>query len=439
METVVSPARSITAAPTPRWLTPLLTLLALASSACSGDDIVTIAPLEPGGEQPSDDEQPSGGEQPSDGEQPANEIEPPLYALSSLVFSAEETSTYVELLDSLEPQSVELTDARELAGTADLWVDEGFVFVAASEERTVTKFAVEGRDLVERERVSFTAYGIDSLGFWLNKLISPTKAYLLNGASEVIVWNPQAMEITTTIALPELDAPAELRLFNGYSDRAAVVRDGKLYQTLYWTDETFFRYAPSSAIAVFDLERDELIEVLDAPCPGLDHATSDDEGNLYFSAWVYAPGGAVALDQPATCVVRIAAGSEAPEVAFNVADVTEGREGGVMRYLGDGRALLSVLHDEQVDLSETTDPGEVAFTDNWRFWTYDLASGSAERVESIDWNAGAQYSFDIDGKTRMLVALADYSATYVYDVTAAGETAPLLDTPGWSVRLFKVR
>jgi hypothetical protein len=397
--------------------TPLLALLALVCSACSGDDTVRIDPLEP---------------------EPGS-AETPLYAISSLVFGPDDTSTYVSLLDSLEPQSVDLGDSYEFAGSADLWVNGGQIFVAGSEERSVTRYELEGDELVERERLSFASYGLDSLGFWLNKFISPTKAYLLNGASEVIVWNPRSMEITGTIPLPELDAPAGFRVFNGYSDRAAVVRDGKLYQTLYFTDESFFEYTPSSAIAVFDVESDELLEVLDAPCPGLDYASLDENGDLYFSAWVYAPGGAAALAQPSTCVVRIPSGSDTPELAFTLADVTGGREGGVMRYLGDGHALLSVLHEERVELSAETDPSAVAFADNWRFWSYDIAGGTAEPIESIGFNAGAQYSFDIDGTTRMLVALADYSATDIYDVTPEGEATKVIDTAGWAVRLFRVR
>jgi hypothetical protein len=411
------------------WLAPLLASIALSSSACSGEDIVRIDPLEPApvDEQPSDEEQ-----------QPPGDEQASLYAISSLVFGPDTTTTYVSLLDSLAPQSVDLADAYEFSGTADLWVNEGDVFVADGESLTVTKFALEGRELVERERLSFGSYGLTSLGFWLNKFISPTKAYLLNGASEVIVWNPESMEISGTIPLPALEAPDGFQVFNGYSDRAAVVRDGKLYQTLYFTDEAFFQYTPSSAIAVFDVASDELLEVLDAPCPGLDHATQDENGDIYFSAWVFAPGGAVALDQPSTCVVRIPSGSDTPEVAFTLADVTDGREGGVMRYLGDGHALISVLHDERVELTPETDPSAVAFAANWRFWNYDIASGTAEPIESIGFNAGAQYSFDIDGTTRMLVALADYSATDVYDVTPAGETTKVIDTAGWAVRLFQV-
>jgi hypothetical protein len=362
-----------------------------------------------------------------------------LYALSTLVFAPEGTTSYVRLLDSLSPSSVTLDDAREFPGTADLWVNEGEVFVAEGESQRITKFAVQNRQLVAQETLSFTSYGLTSLGFWLNAFASPTKAYLFNGAAEIIVWNPTSMEITGTIPLPALPAPAGLRLMNGYSDRSAVVRDGRLYQPLYWADETFFEFGPRSAIAVVDVASNTLLETLDAPCPGLDYATKTENGDIYFSSWVYAAGGAAVLAQPSTCVVRLPAGSDVPEVAFRFADVTGGREGAALRHLRDGRSILSVLHADRVTLAPDSDPSAVTFAANWRFWLYDEQSRSASPIESIDWNAGAQYSFDIDGRTLMLVAEADYSATSVYDVGNGSMPTPLFETPGWSVRLFKLR
>jgi hypothetical protein len=127
------------------------------------------------------------------------------------------------------------------------------------------------------------------------------------------------MEITRTIPLPALTAPAQgLQLMNGYSDRSAVVRDGRLYQPLYWTDETYFEFAPSSPIAVIDLATDTVLGTLDAPCPGLDFATQAENGDLYFSSWIFAAGGAAVIAQPATCVARIPAGGSQPELAFRL-------------------------------------------------------------------------------------------------------------------------
>jgi hypothetical protein len=361
-----------------------------------------------------------------------------VYVLSTLLFGAEGTLGYVSVLDSLEPQVVDQGQAREFSGTADVWVHDGNVFVSNDESFTITKFSVEAGTLVEQGVVSFAAYGLAGFGFWLNTFVAPDKAYYLNDTLEYIIWDPQTMQITGSIELPEPEARDVHRLFPGYSDRAAVLRDGLLYQPFYWTDESYFQYAQDSRIAVIDVATDSLVRTLDVPCPGLDYASVDASGSVYFSSWVYAAGGAAILSQPATCVFELPIAGE-PHVAFDFASVTEGRQGAAMHLTGDGRALISVLHDERFPASKSPDASALTFADNWRFWSYDLGTGSASPVEGIDWNAGAQYSFDIDQTTYTLVADADYAATVVYDVGEGQALTPVIETRGWATRLFKVR
>jgi hypothetical protein len=415
-----------------------------ASIGCSSDDTTSVVQAnEPAGVSAS--AAGTGGSSPSEpvgtalaggagGSAPAGSV----YVLSTLLFGAEGTLGYVSVLGSLEPQVVDQDQAREFSGTADVWVHEGFVYVSNDESFTITKFSVEGNALVEQGVVSFAAYGLAGFGFWLNTFVAPNKAYYLNDTLEYIVWDPQTMQITGSIELPEPEARDVYRLFPGYSDRAAVIRDGLLYQPFYWTDDSYFQYAQDSRIAVIDVATDSVVRTLDVPCPGLDYATVDTSGNAYFSSWVYAAGGAAVLSQPSTCVVELPVAGE-PRVAFDFPGVTDGRQGAAMRVLGNGRALLSVLHDERFRASKTPDASALTFADNWRFWSYDLSTGSASPVEGIDWNAGAQYSFDIDQTTYTLVADADYSATVVYDIGDGQALTPVIETRGWATRLFKVR
>jgi hypothetical protein len=48
-------------------------------------------------------------------------------------------------------------------------------------------------------------------------------------------------------------------------------------------------------------------------------------------------------------LVELAAGSNEPERLFDLRDVAHGREGGVLRYIGNGKAYRSVLHCERLD------------------------------------------------------------------------------------------
>jgi hypothetical protein len=362
----------------------------------------------------------------------------PEYVVNTQIFDDQGTMGYVSLLGSLGPQTIDLEQAREFAGEADVWVHDGAVFVTDAEAFTITRFAVTGGALVEQGVVSFAAYGLSTFGFWLNTFVSSDKAYFLNDTVEYIVYNPTTLQITGTLPLPAAAAREGFRPFTSYSDRAAVLRDGLLYQPFYYTDESFFLFAPETRIVVTEVATDRVIDEIDAPCPGLDYATVDADGNIYFSSWVYAAGGAAVLDQPPTCVFELPA-TGAPRVAFSVPDVALGRQGGVLRYVGNGRALLSVLHDERFPASDAPSASELTFADNWRFWSYDLATGSATLLESVSWNGGAQYSFDIDQKTYMLVAAADYSKTTVYELGDGLSLTPVFDTEGWATRLFKLR
>lgn len=409
---------------TPAFVASALAALPQALCACSGDatEVIT-APAIPGDGSTPPDSSPEPG---------------PAYVLSSLVFGDEGTTGYISVLDSLGPQTIDNANAREFAGAADVWVHDGAVFVTNDERFTITKFSLEDGELVERGVVSFASYGLDSFGFWLNTFVSADKAYFLNGTLEYIVWNPSSMTITGSLTLPEAPPRDTFRLFTSYSDRAAVLKDGLLYQPFYWTDESYFLYAPESRIVVINVATDSVVNEIDAPCPGLDYATMDKAGSIYFSPWVYAAGGAAVLEQPPTCVFELPASGE-PRVAFDFPSLTDGRQGAAMRVVSEGRALVSVLHDERFAPSDAPSAADLTFADNWRFWSYDIAAGTASLIDDISWNGGAQYSFDIDGKTYMLVAASDYSTTAVYDLGDGRALTPAFDTPGWATRLFKVR
>jgi hypothetical protein len=360
----------------------------------------------------------------------------PVYVLGTMVFGPEGTTSYISLLDGLEPGSVDLAQAREVSGLADVWVHEGSVYVAESERLTITKFALQGGELVQQQAVSFADYGLTDMGFWLNTFATPTRAYLSNGPGELVAWDPQRMEIVGTVVLP-VEEREGFRMYPGYSDRAAVVRDGLLYQPRYWTDDTYFQFTEDSRVAVVDVQTDTVLDDLAVDCPGIDHAALDEEGTLWLSSWVFAPGGAAVLDQPATCVATLPVGG-APQTVFSVGELTEGREGGALRPLGAGKAVLSVLHDEEAPVTDPPDVAAVTYGPHWRLWSVDLDSQQASPLEEPGWSSGAQYTVTLDGSTYMLVAAGDYTSTTLYDL-GADPPAPLLDTPGWSVRLFRAR
>jgi hypothetical protein len=364
-----------------------------------------------------------------------------LYVASSTVFGADSDSqtTYVSVLDSLAAQKIDYDRALELTGWADTWVHEGELFVSGGESPTITRYRVsEQGEMSPDEELSFAAYGLNDVAFWSNTFVAPDKAYMINGVDEYVIWNPVTMEITGTLELPELEARPSLLVRAGTTDRSNVIRNGVLYQPMYWSDEDYVRFAEDSRVIAIDIVTDRVLDVIEAPCAGLDVGTRDDAGNLYFSTWTGGVWAPLALGAPANCVAKIAADEMTATRAFTFADVADGREGAAVRAIGPGRLALSVFHDERVELVDDADPDELLGGENWRLWSYDPATEAAETIDGIEWNSGATYAFDVDGKHRVLVPGSDYTSTTVYEL-AGSEALARFEMQGWGIRLFKLR
>ena len=106
------------------------------------------------------------------------------------------------------------------------------------------------------------------------------------------------------------------------------------------------------------------------------------------------------LDQPSTCVVKLAPGKDSKlKVVFNIKDKTDGREGGLLRYIGDGKGLLSVFHLDHAAEADRGDVQTAGFGANWHFWNYDFKTGEAtendgvrlERRRSLRCQSGRRY------------------------------------------------
>lgn len=362
------------------------------------------------------------------------------FVAASVVFSPEGEQTYVNVLRDLAPQSLDYERAIELAGWADIWVHDGRVYVSSREASTITKYAVDAAGgLVSEGVASFLAYGEVDVAFWSNTFVAPDKAYMINGVSQYVVWNPQTMELTGTFELPAMPEREGFLVRAGTLDRSNVIRDGLLYQPMYWSDEDYAVFAPDSRIVVIDIATDRVVRVIEAPCAGLDIGTRDAAGNLYFSTWtsgIYQP---LVLGDAGNCVARVPAGSDVAEVAFTFAELAEGREGAAVRHFQGESVLFSVFHEEQSGrLRDADDPWTVIGERNWRTWLYDPASERSAPVESLDWNSGATYVFHLGGVAHVLVPSTDYAATTVVALDAETRATELFTMRGWGIRLFEL-
>ena len=139
-------------------------------------------------------------------------------------------------------------------------------------------------------------------------------------------------------------------------------------------------------------------------------------------------------------MAKLAAGASTITRAFTFSEATGGHQGAALHHIDGGRGIMSVLHEEHAT-GDRSDVENVAFGQNWRFWSYDFATGKAALMESVDWHGGAQYSVRIDGEPLMLVTDGDYTGSTIYRHARSASEPPqrLFDAKGWALRLFKVR
>lgn len=405
-----------------------LALAALAASlsvSCGGRDATVLPGSSAGAPSPA----------PDDVEPPSAE---PVYVTSSIVFDSDGQNTYVSLLSSLEPQSVDLQGAREFPGWSSIWGHEGKLFISDGEAPTITRFAVgDDGGLSDEGRLNFLNQGAQYAD---SAFVGPDKAYVF--AEQGVVWSSRSLGITGSFELPVVPDREGGMLYSGLrTGRGLAVRGNRTYVATSWGNWDEYAVSEDSIIVVLDNDTDRVIEMLPVPCPYIDVASMDDDGNIYFSNWVYSVGPTLLYGKKPACAARIRAGEDRidPDWSLTFADVTGGREAAALRFVGERQALISVYHQEQAQLGAQTDPAALADAANWRFWLLDLDTLAARPIDAIGYHAGGFATARIDSRTFLMVPSADYESTSVYEITPDGAAQPRWTVQGWATELFALR
>lgn len=371
----------------------------------------------------------------------------PLYAVMYEVFDDLGSSSYLSLLNSLDAEEIDTTQAREYAGgRAFLHAYDGAIFVGDAATPTVTRYSVaEDGSLTTEGTVSFAGYPIEtswSFDAWNVTFIDPHKAYLMDfpGGGTTIVWDPTTMEITG-----EIPPPSEVHR-DGWTleGTPALLRDGLIFRTFSWADYVEGTYSSDLLLAVYDAEKDELLELVEetrCPVPGnLVH--QDEAGNAYFSNWIWPVGHSLMRGAPAPCVLRLNAGERRfdPEWTLDYSTVTDGHQGAMFTYVKDGQALVSAFYDENTSFDAGTSTWTYTGSLNWRIFNVDLEQGTGAPLEGLDFNGGAFTPARFDDRMYLMVPGGEEQnwKSQVYEIED-GAASPRVKVPGWSYQYVKVR
>ncbi|WP_394830122.1 hypothetical protein LVJ94_26805 [Pendulispora rubella] len=365
----------------------------------------------------------------------------PTYALMSFVFADQGTSTYVNLFDSLDITSVDFAKAREFSGVAGTAAIGGRLFVSDGDSPVVTRFDVGNRGSWKEEgRVSFANYA-PRAPLFSNALAAPTRAYMAYNTVDRAVWDPLTMQITS-----QQPHDAQLPLVrDGFkvdaaSARGIVVRDQRVFWPVFWPNDDYTSFSKTSLIPVYDADTNATRALLETECPGLDFATQDEVGNIYFSSWIFSvPGPHYHTGAPKNCAVRIKKGEERidPDFSLRFSDLTDGREAAAFSYIANGKGFMAVFHHELVPAGVSQK--EAVEGNYWRFWSVDLTNKTAAPIEEIGLFGGGYGTFKLDGRTFVLLVSKGYASTTAYEVLPDGKMVKRFESRGWGHDLVKVK
>lgn len=415
----------------------LFCLTLLAFGACSDDD----APSKDHDDDHSKDETDAGSKADSGNAGDGKGTKSAVYALANTVTTADDATTYVHVLSSLDVKDrIEGDDAREYGGYATIAAQGGGLFISSAESPKIQRYTVgDDLKLTEGDEVDFSSYGLMNAAFYTNVFVSDTKAYMNRDQVERVVWSPKDMTIKGPAPDSGVDTKdGSLITFAAY-DRGIAVSEGRVYQPFYFHDKDFYQVAPNSKIVIYGSD-DKPEKTLDVDCPALDTVTKDADGNLIFSTWA----GTVAYrltgkDAAKSCAVQIDAGKTEVKETIHFEELTDGRETAMYRYMKDGIGTLAVYNTDDLDLDKVEEPLDLNQAARWELWRVDLEKKTAQPIGGLPKFSGGYYSFTIDGRTLVLLPSANLSSTTIYEVKPEGDAEELFETSGWTYQLLRVR
>lgn len=281
----------------------------------------------------------------------------PLYAVTTEISVGEGYQSYVVLTDSLDGGELSLDRAEELPGRArGVGPDKGGVLFASGDEApTLTKYTLGSDDrLVKQDgmTLSFQPRGVSAISEYQSQFYfvdADTAYYFDSATTQAVVWNPEAMVLSGSIDLSELQRPDSLLFF---SQTAAHVRGDKLYYPAGWLTADRTGVLPESAMVVVDTRDDTAKVVVRQGCGWARDGVFGTDGLLYLATEAY---GAAAhhLDPDkagAPCMIRFDPSTDTYDEDYLVAldDVVdpdnEGDVAGMLLPTGQaGEAYLRVL------------------------------------------------------------------------------------------------
>jgi hypothetical protein len=375
----------------------------------------------------------------------------PLYLVTTRIQpTGEAAHTFLLSVPAIGPSSsFTLEHAVEISADTAAFGAQGrpFAYAAAVSQPTVQRWRVSAEGTLSAgPLIDFASLGMrraDSAGSLA--FHAADKAYFCNqfDPSEVVIWNPQTLELRGTIplGLPMLGTMRPQVVLSQRQDRLFAIVSWQQEFARDWT-----HFGDHVQVVAIDTVSDTIVGRVDeSRCNLLGGGSLAADGSAYFSSAAYYAPLRSFLGEPSgveTCALRIAPGAERfdADYGLDLTELTGGRPAGDFVLVGEGRAFLRVWHSELVTpLAAANANWETVLQEpGFLWWTWRLGEPEAERVADQQPSLVAPL-LHIDGKTYTTRRSADGAGSVLAELTAEGTVRPGLSGPGELLGVFRVR
>ncbi len=351
-----------------------------------------------------------------------------------------QANLFVVFTDDIDSGSVDLSNALEVGGAGFIHglAGTGEFYATIRERSEIRKYRVEDGVVRQVGRVLLTDLGVQ-LESEAMVFDGPDRGYLIDPLSaQIVELDLESMTIADTIDASDLRDPTQPTFITINEE---VRRGDEVILATYATDLRQETVSELSQIIFFNPST-EALERKTAPCGGLAHVTSADNGDIFFASdpWGAGVHGISSAQGPAPCLVRLPAGSRDPDptpIALN--DVTGGPTGGIIRV--DGSSIfVRVLDTENFPITDETTANQLFGLRGWRTFEIDLSQPeTASPVSRANLATGGVTYFEVDGEVYEGDSTEDFGSTTLLRVTGPGAPASAIQTPGAVRDVLKLR
>jgi len=361
--------------------------------------------------------------------------------VQTTVSSPEGRTSFLQLVDQLNFDELDISNALELAGNARVFSDGRRLFTGGAEQPIIQAWVPEANgSLTPGERLSLANLGLSFVPFG-NNFVRDDKAYLFDGTSlRAVVWNPDALTVTGEIDLLDLDRDGGRFL---PEIDPGVLRGNELFALVQQNDFATASFFRGVRVLILDTEDDTFELIEDTRCVGgFSGIQLAEDGTVYVVGDNYLVYGWSDDTLPPTCVLRILPGERRfdPDFQLDLEAIVGGPATGFF-YAGNGLAYTQFMDENATDIDPRREPLSFLNEPVATWWEIDLNDLAASRALTALGLSSPRSGpgFRLDGRVFIQRSEAGFAGdTELVEVSQDGSVSGVFDVVGLVVGLGRV-